>query len=98
MPDERWDKEREAKLVRRRVSDFESQETLLRAKVRSYQVLVRNILHASVGMADRLEGGQYVRAGGDAVCKTCRLEYRQHPELPGYATIHLTCDGSIVKL
>jgi hypothetical protein len=37
-------------------------------------------------------------ASGDAVCESCGLELRQHPEHPGVPYLNIRCDGSLVKL
>lgn len=39
-----------------------------------------------------------MRAGGDALCKVCGLEYLEHPQIPGYPTFHLACTGKVMKL
>lgn len=44
-----------------------------------------------------IEEGKYERVGGDAECSICRLTYLEHPELPGFPTFHLVCNGKIVK-
>jgi hypothetical protein len=95
---EQWNKEQETKLLRRRVSDFEGQEAALRTEIRSYQILVRNVLKAAEGLSYRLDAGRYERASGEAFCVLCLLEYRKHPEVPDHTMFHLLCDGSIVKL
>jgi len=38
------------------------------------------------------------RAGGEALCERCGLEYLEHPQIPDYPTFHLICTGRVVKL
>jgi hypothetical protein len=40
---------------------------------------------------------EFERAGGDCLCPTCLLPYRDHPTHPD-PTFHVVCDGSVVKL
>lgn len=46
----------------------------------------------------RCDRGDYVRAGGDTICEGCGFEYREHPEARGFPTLHILCDGRLVKL
>ncbi len=48
----------------------------------------------------RVARGDYIRAGGDAVCTIngCGFALREHPEVRGFPTLHIRCDGQLVKL
>lgn len=46
----------------------------------------------------RLDRGDFVRTAGDAVCDGCGFEHREHPEARGFPTLHILCDGRLVKL
>jgi hypothetical protein len=37
------------------------------------------------------------RAGGQVLCKTCRIPFSLHPEAWGMPTFHLICSGDVVK-
>lgn len=71
----------------------------LRIEKRGFQIMARNMMQGvypgfwQAAMAD----GKYERAGGDVECRTCRLVYVEHPELPGWPTFHMICSGDIVK-
>ena len=46
----------------------------------------------------RLDRGDFVRTAGDAICDGCGFEHREHPEARGFPTLHILCDGRLVKL
>lgn len=48
----------------------------------------------------RIDFGDYVRASGDAVCGVngCNFKLREHTEVRGFPTLHIRCDGALVKL
>lgn len=49
---------------------------------------------------DKINKDQFIRAGGDCICKVCGKLYKQHLELEITEYFHLTelCDKTLVKL
>jgi len=45
-----------------------------------------------------IKDGSWLRAGGGAICATCKEQYAQHPRLHQYAILTKLCDGRLVKL
>lgn len=85
------------------VDRLEKEAGTLRAEVaklklerRGFQVMARHMVAHGAG-AYAIVCGAYERAGGNAVCPTCRLELMEHPQVNDYPTFHVLCDGSIVK-
>lgn len=48
--------------------------------------------------AVRVEDGDWIRAAGDVLCKTCGYAYREHAPIVGFEWLHMLCNGKIVKL
>lgn len=67
-------------------------------RARRFQLMARNM----AALIPKLPGGtpgiyDFGRAGGNAVCERCGLEYVEHPTgLEEF--LHLLCDGKQVKL
>lgn len=68
-------------------------------KVRSCRIMTRNLFEFGLGYwYAKLNLGEYERASGDAECEKCRLKFSEHPEIDGYPTFVVACDGRILKL
>lgn len=82
--------------ARKNFDDLKADVAKLRLERRGFQVMARKMVdHLSWHSA--LENGRYERAGGDVLCKECRVMFSEHPQLPGLPTFHMLCNGDIVK-
>ena len=45
----------------------------------------------------RLDRGDMVRVGGDAVCEVCGFKYYDHPTIQGARFLQRACDGRLIK-
>lgn len=68
-------------------------------KIRSYRIQGRTLFNLGREYwLIQLDLDNYERGAGDVVCEKCRLKYSEHPEIKGWPTFVVTCDGRIWKL
>lgn len=63
---------------------------------RQYRAQARNMAKLIVIPKDNLYDA--MRCDGAVECLDCRLPYRDHPEIEGFPTFHIRCDGKVLKL
>lgn len=71
----------------------------LQLQARRFQVMARRLFRLALSMWKvKIELGEYSRAAGDAKCSTCGLKLFDHPDVEGFPTFVVTCDGRMWKL
>lgn len=63
--------------------------------VRSYKIMTRNLAAILKKWIPVAVLEDCIRVDGGAICKICRLPYRDHPEVA--PTFHVGCDQTILK-
>lgn len=81
------------------VTALQAEADRLKLERRGFQVMARKLATWSSQHWEMLmDDGKYERCGTDAECSECRQTYIEHPQLEGFPTFHITCNGKIVKL
>ena len=65
-------------------------------ELRKYKIMNRSIARALAKWIPASVLTDCTRGGGDAVCESCQLLIREHPEVS--PTFHLMCDHKIIKV
>ncbi len=47
---------------------------------------------------EKVDEGDFTRAGGDSICPVCDMPYFSHPNVVGALWLTKLCDGRLVKL
>jgi hypothetical protein len=82
-----------------RVIDLQADVDRLKLERRGFQIMARKLAtYSSQHWEWLMDDGKYERCAGDAECSECRHVYLEHPQLEGFPTFHVTCNGKIVKL
>lgn len=63
--------------------------------IRSYRIMTRNLATVLKKWIPVSVLEDCIRVSGEAICETCRLPFRDHPEVA--PTFHVGCDQRVLK-